>query len=119
MMNKIIQVINVMISNAQKVTNVIVNKEDEFFFIYNKNHKWSITEDENDGSVSLFLYPDEQIKLEELAFETDYGVYKKFVAFSSDDFKSKELTESFVELMNLVKNKIYGVDDILDEILKE
>lgn len=118
-MNKIIQVINAMISNAQKITNVIVANDDEFYFIYDKKHKWSITKDEEDESISLFLYPDETKKLEELAFDINFGEYKKFVVYSSEDFKSKEATESFEELINLVKNKIYGVDDILDEILKD
>ena len=118
-MNKIIQVINTMITNLEKITNVIVSKDDEFFFIYNNKHKWSIIQNEHNQSISLFLYPEKDIKLEQLAFDVDFNEYKKFITYDSEDFKSKEVIESFEELMSIVKNKIYGVDDILDDILGE
>ena len=120
-MNKIIQVINAMISNSERISNVLVTQSNEFFFIYNDKHKWSLIEDKKNDkkSIILFLYPDEEIKLETLAFDTDFSEYKGFVSYRSDDFKSAEAIESFKELLNIVKNKIYGVDEILDEILKE
>lgn len=119
-MNKIIQVINTLVSNSGKITNVLVTQNDEFFFMYNNKHKWSIIESKEDiDSISIFLYPDETIKLETLAFDTDYNDYKRFVAYRSQDFKSTEAIESFRELLKIVKDKIYGVDEILDEILKE
>lgn len=118
-MNKIIQVINTMISNSGRISNVIESNE-EYFFIYNNIYKWSILESKEDPEIiKLFLYPDESIKLETLAFDTDYSVYSKFVSYSSQDFKSSEAIESFKELLNIVKDKIYGVDNILNEILKE
>jgi hypothetical protein len=118
-MNKIIQVINTMISNSGRISNVLVAVE-EYFFIYNDKHKWSIMESKNDSdAITLFLYPDENIKLETLAYDTDYETYSKFVTYRAQDFKSSEVIESYRELLKVVKDKIYGVDDILDEILKE
>ncbi len=117
-MNKIIQVINTMISNSQRISNVIVNGGNEFFFIYNDKHKWSIINNDED-SIVLFLYPDEDIKLEELAFDVDFSVYKRYVSYRAEDFKSAEAIETFKELLKIVKDKIFGVDNILDDILNE
>ena len=105
-----------MITNSQRISNVI-ERENEFFFVYNDKHKWSIIG--SDNSIVLFLYPNKDITLEELAFEVNFDEYKAYVSYRSEDFKSIEATESFKELLKIVKDKIYGVDSILDDILKE
>jgi len=117
-MNKIIQVINTMISNSERISNVIVNGENEFFFIYNDKHKWSIVSN-GENSIILFLYPSENITLEELAFDVNFDEYKTYVSYRAEDFKSIEAIETFKELLRIVKDKIFGVDSILDDILKE
>lgn len=116
-MNKIIRVINAMISNYGKISNVVATPHNEYFFIYNNKHKWSMIRSGSD--FTLFLYPDENIKLEELAFDTDFDRYNNFVSYRSEEYKSAEATETFSELFKVVKNKIFGVDDILDDILKD
>lgn len=119
-MNKIIQVINTMISNSGRISNVLAAQQDEYFFIYNEKHKWSIMETKEDpDNITLFLYPDENIKLETLAYDTDFGTYNKFVTYRAEDFKSSEVIESYRELLKVVKDKIYGIDEILDDILNE
>lgn len=118
-MDKIIQVVNSMISNSDKINNVIVNQRDELFFIYNNKYKWSISELDTESKIFLYLYPDMDKNLEQLAFETDFTVYRKFVAYRSNDYKSQEATESFKELLKIIREKKYGVDNILEDIIND
>lgn len=121
-MSKIIQVINTMIINSDKISNVIISKNTkEYFFLYSNKFKWSITEGviEDVKQIILYLYPQNDITLGELAKISDFIEYTNYIVYKSSEFKSVEATESFNELLNIVKNKIYGVDEILDTILKE
>ena len=117
-MAKIVQVINAMITNEKDISNVIENNE-EYYFLYNQSHKWSIRkkpEDDEDG-YSIHYYPDKDDTLEGLASTKDW-LSKKYVTYKSQDIKTREADETFRELYQLVSNKIYGIDDIFNEIIK-
>jgi hypothetical protein len=117
-MSKIIQVVNIMISNSEKISNVLTSNNSEFYFVYNNKYKWSIVKN-SDETIRLFLYPDENKTLEELAYDTDFSFYNKIITYSSVEYKSKEATESFNELYNIISSKVLGADNILDDILNE
>ena len=115
-MSKIIKVINTMITNEDKIGNVIQG-EHEYFFLFNNKHKWSISYNEQENQVFLHLYPDESLTIDKIASIQDWESYSNFVSYRSKELKSSEALESFLELYGLVKTKLFGIDDILDEIL--
>lgn len=113
---KIVQVINAMITNSDKITNVLKNNK-EFFFLYNNKHKWSISKSDK-GVFYLHLYPTTDMNIQELASFGDWENYN-YVTYNSEEYKSQEATESFSELYKIVADKLLGVDSILDEILSD
>lgn len=115
---KIVQVINAMISHQDKIENVLRN-EREYFFIYNKKHKWSITKSENTEDYFIHFYPTDDMSLKELANNTDWISFSDFVTYSTTDLKTNEAIESFRELYQIVSDKLYGIDDIFNEIIGE
>jgi len=113
---KIIQVINAMITNSDKITNVI-KKNKEFFFLYNNKYKWSISKNDSD-IFFLHIYPGDEKSLDELAVFSEWDNYN-FVTYKSDEFKAKEAHESFVELYLLVSEKVAGIDEMFRDILAD
>lgn len=111
---KIIQVINAMISNSEKISNVLKN-DSEYFFLYNEKHKWSIKQ--NNDSYILFFYPTPNFTIEELANQIDWSNFNEIISYRSDEIKTREAIESFSELYQIVSEKLYGIDDIFDEII--
>ena len=116
-MSKIIQVINTMISNKDKIGNVIKG-EHEYFFLFNQKHKWSISYNESEKKVFLHLYPDKTMSINDLTNIFDWESYRDYITYRSEEFKSKEALESFLELYDIVKSKLLGAEDILDDILR-
>ncbi len=115
-MSKIIQVINVMISNSGMISQVTVG-EDEYFFLYDKKHKWSTNRDD-DGTYYLHYYPGpEQIKKLASFDEREWSVYKKFISYSSKEIKTREAYESMQELYNLIREKSFNIDEAFDDII--
>lgn len=112
---KIVQVINAMISNQGKISNV-KRREAEYFFQYDNKYVWSINMIEDD--YVLYLYPDKDATVERLvAFDDHDFIEYPYVTYRNKEIKSKESTESFSELYRIVVDKLLGVDLILDDIL--
>ena len=112
-MSKIIQVINAMITNERKIGKV-VKKEKEFYFLYDNKYKWSIN-NTDDGDYILYFYAGAET-IEELSKNPDWN-FVQYVTYSSKDFNSQEALESFKELYQVVGTKLYGLDQIFDDIL--
>lgn len=120
-MSKIIQAINTMISNSSNITKTIQNNR-ELFFLYSGRYKWSIVKPESTTEeYSLHYYPGE-VSLDFLANidEDDPDGWEdiNFITYSTKELKTREARESLAELYLVVKEKIYGVGDALDEIIK-
>lgn len=115
---KIVEAINSMITNKDKIDSVIKN-DSEFFFLYNKKYKWSILT--NNGNYSIFLYPKDDISIEQLASwdSLQFNDYSDMVTYRTEDIKTRESLESFAELYNIVSSKVFGVDNILDDIIND
>ena len=118
-MSKIVSAINTMINDAHKISKVIPN-ENVFYFLYADKYKWSIVQFEDDLCF-LNYYPGE-ISFEEMAQMKDYewsqsGIEQ--VVYSTNEFKTKEAVESFKELYLTVKEKLYGVDKVLNDIIND
>src|ERR1051326_1453329 len=115
-MEKIIQVINKMISEKSKIDKVIKTKN-EIFFVYDNKYKWSMADNQDNGHLYLHFYAKSDLTIEQLSKTVDWTSIQ-FATYSTEIFKAKEDKESFWELYNIINDKILGVNDLFDEILK-
>lgn len=117
-MSKIIEAVNVMASNKDNIDTVLQGEfEPEIFFRYAKKHKWSIIKNDS-GEYYLHYYPG-KTSLEELAsWPTEaWHEFNGMVSYNSKSLGTKEARESLGELYTLVKEKVYGMDDVLEDII--
>lgn len=116
-MSKIVIAVNVMLSNPKKISEVIETPIGaEIFFRYDRKHKWSIIESGN-GSHTLIYYPGPQA-LEYLAqLDPDEWGNVKMVSYRAEDIGTREALSSFAELYSVVKEKLFGMDEVLDDII--
>lgn len=120
-MSKIVQAINAMVSNSDKITaSVKGHNEMECFFEYDAKHHWSILKDE-DNYYRLYYYPGQPdlISLASISEEGREEVTPSLVSYSTKDFATKEAIDSFRELFSIMNEKLHGMDDVLDEIISD
>ena len=117
-MSKIVQAINSMISHPELIEQVLQG-ENEIFFLYKKKYKWSMREN-NKGEYYLYYYPS-SIDLEVLSnFNADdWQDFSQMVIYKDADLGTKEAKASFCELYSLIREKVFGVDKVLDDIIGE
>lgn len=118
-MSKIIEAINVMISNHENIDQVYQGTyASEVFFRYAKKHKWSILKSDS-GDYYLSYYSG-RYDLEEMARWPDeaWHDFDDMVSYNSKDLGTKEARDSLRELHTLVKEKVFGMDTVLDDIIK-
>ena len=118
-MSKIIQAVNAMVANSDKVTNVEQGEGGkEFFFLYKEKYKWSIVKNENKDEYFLHYYPDEMSSIELLA-SIPQGSWEgiQYVTYSTAELKTRESIESFAELYIMVKENLYNINQALDDII--
>ncbi len=113
-MSKVVKAINSMITNDSKISNVI-KSGDELFFLYDKKHKWSMGYVEDRGYF-LHFYPSTVHTIEEISSISSWDSVS-FVTFKSEDINTREATETFKELYQILQGKLYGIDDVLNEII--
>lgn len=117
-MSKIVEAINVMVSNKDNIDMVLQgDHQSEIFFRYGKRHKWSIIKNDS-GEYYLHYYPGNH-NLEDMASwgPEDWHEFNGMVSYKSKDLGTKEARESLGELYTLVKEKVYGMDQVLDDII--
>jgi hypothetical protein len=117
-MSKIVTAINVMVSNPDRIENVVKGYSDtESFFLYDKKHQWSILK--NDFGYYMAYYPGNQdvFNLAKIPDEDWEEANIHCVNYTSKDLGTKEAKESMAELFSVVNEKVHGMDDILDEII--
>lgn len=121
-MSKIVTAINAMISSPELITNSVQGAADsEKFFVYDKKHLWSIIKNEERDEYYLHYYPGNQ-DIEILAgIPEEYWNQAeiKSVGYSSKVLGTKEALDSLRELDSIVSEKVYGMDDVLDEIINK
>ncbi|HHX6629191.1 hypothetical protein ACEP27_01635 [Pseudomonas aeruginosa] len=118
-MSKIIQAVNVMITNEQKISSVLPGQlSGEIFFLFNKKHKWSIYKQES-GEYFLTYYPGPQ-PLEYFAdmSEEDAAIFTEVVIYNSKSIGTKEGYASLKELYTILQEKLYGMDKVLNDIIE-
>lgn len=118
-MSKIVTAINAMISNSGSITNVVQGDMDsECFFVYDNKHTWSIIENK-EGKYFLHYYPGNP-RTNELAgipSEHWHEADIRSVVYTSEVLGTKEALDSLKELNSIVREKLYGMDSVLEEII--
>ncbi|CAM3164487.1 hypothetical protein [Pseudomonas plecoglossicida] len=118
-MSKIIEAINVMISNHANIDQVYQGTyAGEVFFRYANKYKWSILK--NDSGDYYLSYYSGRYELKDMASWPDevWHDFNDMVSYNSKDLGTKEAKDSLRELHTLVKGKVFGMDSVLDEIIK-
>ena len=116
-MTKIVQAVNAMISNPDKIKSVIPNGQ-EFFFIYKDKYKWSILKNQQDDYI-LFYYA-ETMDLEEIVnLNNNNWQQLNFVKYAVSEIRTREAVESFSELYIVVSEKAYGIDEMFKDIIAD
>lgn len=117
-MSKIVQAINAMISNP-KLFNKIIKEGEELFFLYKEKYKWSMRRNDA-GAYFLYYYPT-QISLEDLArFEPyQWENFSEMIIYRDSDIGTKEAKSSFADLYRLLTEKVFGVDEVLEDIISD
>lgn len=115
-MSKIVQAVNAMIANPQLIANV-VQGQDEFFFLYKNRYTWSMSKREDD--YFLWFYPGCSHPEELTSFEGHDWEGVPMVTYRAKEIGTKEARASFTELYTIIKEKLYGLNDVLDDIIAD
>lgn len=112
-MNKIILAINSMIQNSDQISDISVSNN-EYFFKY-KGYIWGIFKSKED--YILIYYPEFSNVIDAINL-TKYLDDVASINYNSDAFKNQEDIESFRDLYLIIKEKLYGLDKVLDDIIE-
>jgi hypothetical protein len=120
---KIVLVINTMITNKEKISNIILD-EKEIFFLYDNKYIWSIekiNENWSDQYVVNFFPKDRnsivQEDIEDIVHKKRFGTLSNIATYSTVELKAVEAFESFKDLYQILLDKLYGIDEMFDDIL--
>jgi hypothetical protein len=119
-MSKIVKAINVMISNQNSIGKVIQGcNSSEIFFLFGNKHKWSIVKNDK-GEYFLHYYPGKQT-IENLASlqDDEWHEFSEMVSYNTKELAFKEAYDSFSELYTVVKEKLFNMDKVLDDIISK
>lgn len=117
-MSKVVQAVNAMIANPDLIGNVVRSSSGEFFFTYKSKYNWSIKRSSNSGSdFFLYFYPGGS-SLNDLASIDDWDNVP-MVHYSTKEIGTREAAQSFAELHGLLKERLYDVNTVLDDIIKD
>lgn len=118
MMSKIVQAVNAMITNPRFITEV---KEGggEIFFLYKEKYAWSMKDDR--AVKHLWYYPgnhsiDYLVDCARSEMSWD-GI--TMVHYNDGEIGTKEAKASFAELFTMLKERVYGVNDVLNDIISD
>lgn len=118
-MSKIVQAVNAMISNPDNIS-AVVKGESELFFRYKGKYTWSMRRNEN-GLHYLYFYPDgddvDDLARREVAGDAWGDV--NMVVYNDGEIGTREAKASFSELFTLLKECVFGVNKVLDEIIAD
>jgi len=123
-MSKIVLAVNSMITNSKEISDVS-NIGSEYYFLYKKKYKWSIykgdDEYNDDYYYALTYYAgketiDTLLKWKREASHDYWKAYPQII-YSTATLKTTETMESFAELYNIISEKSFDVDIVLDDII--
>lgn len=126
-MSKIVSAANAMISNSNKISTVI-NNNSYWFFLYDGKFAWCIESLDHEGENSSILY---FLKAEGKFYVNDAKLFKRLghqdvrslvkqgdaIEYNSNEIGTDEALQAFRLLFTTVKEKGFGIDSVLDEII--
>ena len=115
-MSKIVQAVNAMIVQPDRISNVVQGQNSELFFLFGDRHKWSMRRGD-DEQYFLWYYPGEYSIDELSSFDGHDWEGVAMVSYKTVEIGTKEAIASFAELYRLLKERIYGMNGVLDEII--
>jgi hypothetical protein len=113
-MEKLAQALNKMLERKDLISNVI-GKGKEYYFLFNKKHKWSVVFNASPIKYSLYYYTLD-ISLEDIANITSFND-SMYVFFSDEKLKDLNCLEQVKQLYIYLEGSAAGLDEALDEIL--
>lgn len=116
-MTRIVSAVNAIIRNSKKITKVFLSNGGEIFFEYDGKHKWSICK--RDDDILLWFYPGPAALSQLADYDGDAWENVPMIIYKISDIGTREARETFEELHTLVKEKVYGIDEVLNEIIEE
>jgi hypothetical protein len=118
---RIVKAVNAMIVHADQIEEVI-RVDNEIFFRYRGASllsNWSMRRDQ--GPVHwLFMYPGEQSLSQLVSMdEQDWQEFAEMVIYRDDEIGTREAKASFANLYNMLSEKVFGADKVLDDIIDD
>lgn len=117
-MSKIVQAVNSMIVNKKLIDSVIIG-ESEIFFRYRDKYIWSVRRDPDSSEYLLWYYPGAGGVAEIAANDGSDWDHVPMVLYKTADIGTKEARASFAELHSIVKERVYGMDEVLEDIISD
>ena len=126
-MSKIVKVANIMVSNSNKISEVI-NHDNVWFFLYDKKYAWCMKSWNYEGDDKYLLYflmgnvssyVNDGREFEILSRQDINLLVKNGTAieYSTNEMCSDEALQAFRQLYITVREKGFGIDKVLDEII--
>jgi hypothetical protein len=117
-MSKIVRAVNTMITNQEKISNIIKKKKN-YYFLYDDRYKWSIEYWEYKNIYYLRFFSGEQ-PLESIAsmIDVEWATFDEMIVYSTEELGTKEAYDTFKDLYMILQERSLGVDKILDDIIK-
>jgi len=114
-MSKILKAVDAMVDSEELITDVKALQE-TLFFKYNQTYVWSIQKELGDYFLIYYVNHSEVKEvIDSIKYmPNDPGPY---ISYSSKDYKSTESGDNFGELYQIVKEKLYNIDTVLDNII--
>jgi hypothetical protein len=117
-MSKIVQAVNAMISNKKMITDIILIR-DEIFFLFRDKYVWSARRDSDSGEFLLWHYPGASSVENIASKENEDWEEVPMVVYKTSDIGTREARASFSELYSIVKERVYKMDEVLDDIISD
>ena len=126
-MSKIVAAVKAMVSNSNKILNVL-NLNSYWFFLYDEKYAWCIESWYYEGENRYMLYflkeegkfyVSDAKEFERLSRKDVKSLIKegKAIEYNSSEIGTDEVLQAFRLLFTVVKEKGIGIDKVLDEII--
>jgi hypothetical protein len=117
MMTKIVQAVNSMVANEKHIDSV-VRTNNELFFEYREKYVWSISKSDSVDFV-LHFYPNAESAHVLSGYEHYDWEEVAVVTYKTADIGTKEARASFADLYSVIEGRVYGVNEVLDDIIND
>lgn len=115
-MYKIVAAVNSMIEKSNLIGNLVRSASGELFFLYDSKFTWSMVKNGNDYFLHYYLGNQSPAQLANLPDEA-WEDFDNYMTYSTSEIKTKEAFESFSELYTLLREKLFNIDSVLDQII--